>query len=114
MIGYKEVKELSGLSANWDGCHAESPNSTALNWTKEILEILVCLKFAPTKIIPSVENGVGISFVYNDKYADIECFNEGNILAVTSDRQGNIEVWEVEATTLGMASTIEKIRVFLQ
>jgi hypothetical protein len=111
---YKKLIALSDLSANWDSYGAESPNDTALNWTKEVLRILFHLDFPPTKITPSVENGVGISFICNNKYADIECFNEGDILAITSDGQGNPEVWEVEATTLGITSTIEKIRVFLQ
>ncbi len=111
---YKKLKELSSLPTNWDSYGAEPPNDIALNWTKEILSILFKIEFPPTRITPSVENGVGISFICDNKYADIECFNEGEILAVTSDGKGNPEVWEVETSTLGITSAIEKIRVFLQ
>lgn len=109
----EQLKELSNLPTNWDSYDAEPPNDTALNWTKEILNILSKIGFFPTRITPSVENGVAISFIGNGKYADIECFNDGDILAVTSDGTGNPEVWEVEANTLGIKSAIEKIRVFL-
>lgn len=93
---------------------AEPPNNTALNWASKTLEILSKTGLSPTRITPSVENGIGISFISDNRYADIECFNEGDILAVTSDGQGNPEVWEVEATMLGLTFAIEKIRVFLQ
>jgi len=94
--------------------NAEPPNNIALNWTREILKILFKMGFPPTRITPSVENGVGISFICEHKYADIECFNEGDILAVISDGKGIPEVWEVESTTLAITSTIDKIREFLQ
>jgi hypothetical protein len=60
---YERLRVLSALSANWDGRDAESPNDTALHWTKEVLKILFRLEFSPTNITPSVENGVGISFI---------------------------------------------------
>ena len=110
----EKLMQLAQLSKNWDSYGAEPPNKIALNWAKETLIILSELELFPIQIGPSVENGVGISFMFGKKYADIECFNEGDILAVTSDRQGNPDVWEVEASTLGIKSAIEKIRVFLQ
>lgn len=111
---YEKLKELSKLSTNWDSYGAEPPNDTALNWARETLKILSKIGFAPTRITPSVENGVGISFICGNKYADIECFNDGDIVAVISDGKGNPEVWEVEANNLEITSAIEKIRVFLQ
>jgi hypothetical protein len=111
---YEKLKQLSNLPANWDSYNAEPPNNIALNWTREILKILFKMGFPPTRITPSVENGVGISFICEHKYADIECFNEGDILAVISDGKGIPEVWEVESTTLAITSTIDKIREFLQ
>lgn len=110
----EKLTELSHLPIDWDSYGAEPPNNLALDWASQILEILSEIGFSPARITPSVENGVGISFISDNKYADIECFNEGDILAVTSDGQGNPEVWEVEATTLGIKFAIEKIRVFLQ
>ncbi len=71
------------------------------------------LKFLPDKITPSVENGVGISFIQGDKYADIECFNTGEILAVTSDRQSPPQVWEVEDRPQAITAALRKIRDFI-
>jgi|SanBayMetagenome_1026888.scaffolds.fasta_scaffold42718_2 hypothetical protein len=110
---YEKLKQLSNLPANWDSYGAEPPNNVALNWAREILKILFKMEFPPTRITASVENGVGISFICEHKYADIECFNKGNILAVISDRKGIPEVWEVESTTVAITSAIDKICKFL-
>jgi hypothetical protein len=112
--GCQQLKKLAYLQENWDSYGAEPPNSVALGWAHQCLNILQTINFAPTKITPSVENGVGISFISGKKYADIECFNTGEVLAVTSDGQGNPIVWEVQPTNQGIKSALGKIRVFLQ
>jgi hypothetical protein len=110
----QQLKKLTYLQENWDSYGAEPPNSVALDWAHQCLNILQTMNFAPTKITPSVENGVGISFISDKKYADIECFNTGEILAVISDGQGNPTVWEVQRTNQGIKSALGEIRVFLQ
>lgn len=110
----EKLNEMSCLKANWDSYGAEPPNEVALDWARKTLEILSQKEFSPTQITPSVENGIGISFIHNNKYADIECFNEGEILAVISDGQGDVKVWEVEISMLGLSSAIDKIYAFFQ
>jgi hypothetical protein len=79
-----------------------------------VLELLLEINFTPNKITASVENGVGISFIQGEKYADIECFNTGEILAVTSDKQGNPNVWQVDDNLDSIKSALEKIYVFIR
>lgn len=110
----KDVEELRTLPLNWDNCGAEPPNLDALYWAKTVLEILFSMNFQPTCITPSVENGVGISFVRGRKYADVECFNTGEILAVTSDGQNNPEVWEVTNHLENIEIALRKIRDFIR
>ena len=45
--------------------------------------------------MPSVEGGIGISFYSGKKLGAIECLNNGSVVAVTSDRTGNPDVWAV-------------------
>lgn len=108
------LDELSKLPINWDSYGAEPPNSTALYWARIALNILDEMSFRPNHITPSVENGIGISFISDNKYADIECFNTGEILAVTSDRKEKPNVWKVVNNQDDIKSALENIRVFIR
>ena len=109
----QKLQNLASLSDNWDSYGAETPNDQAIYWAKAALQVLSDMEFPPKRITPSVENGVGISFISGERYGDIECFNTGEILAVTSDRQGKPHVWEVETTEQGLRSALSEIRDFL-
>jgi hypothetical protein len=110
----RKLTEFSRLSQNWDSHDAEPPNAIAINHAKRILSILVRMNFPPSHVTPSVENGVGISFIRGNKYADIECFNTGEILAVTSTGNGDPTVWEVENNSAAIRLTVRKIRDFIR
>jgi len=107
------LEQLRKLPENWDSYGAEPPNLTALYWSKTVLELLLEINFPPNKITASVENGVGISFIQGEKYADIECFNTGEILAVTSDKQGNPNVWQVDDKLDSIKSALKKIKIYV-
>ncbi|MCL1470644.1 hypothetical protein [Argonema antarcticum] len=110
----RKLQKLENLPANWDSYGANPPNSIALFWGRESLTVLFEMNFPPTQITPSVEEGIGICFIRGKKYADIECFNTGEILAVTSDGQGNPNVWEVNPSGEELKNSLERIRVYLQ
>ena len=108
------LEKLRELPENWDSYGAEPPNFTALYWSKTVLELLLRMNLPPSRVTPSVENGVGISFIRGQKYADIECFNTGEILAVISDRRGKPYVWEVGDNIEAIKLALEKICVFIR
>ncbi len=111
---YRKLDELANLPENWDSYGAEPPNNLAISLAHKALDVLTEMNFRPSRVTPSVENGIGISFIFEDKYADIECFNTGEVLAVISDGKEIPDVWEVELTRQGLKSAVGKIRVFLQ
>lgn len=108
------LEELSKLPCNWDSYGASPPNATALHWAEVILNLLTEANIAFSKITPSVESGIGISFISKDRYADIECFNTGEIAAVLSDGQGNINTWEVGKDTPSIKFALDKIHAFME
>jgi hypothetical protein len=110
----RKLTEFRRLSQNWNSHDAEPPNGDAINHARRILSILVQMNFPPSHVTPSAENGVGISFVRGNKYADIECFNTGETLAVTSTGQGNPTVWEVENNSEAIRSALRRIRDFIR
>ncbi|NJM46256.1 MAG: hypothetical protein HC860_08800 [Alkalinema sp. RU_4_3] len=105
----KTVENLQQLPQGWDGLNAETPNKTSVDAAKSVLMSLFQMELIPDHITASVENGVGISFVRGEKYADIECFNSGEILAVISDRHSSPTVWEITNIPQDITLSLSKI-----
>lgn len=111
---FRQLEKMRDLQHNWDSYGAERPNEKALYWSDTVLKVLFHANFVPDKVSPSVENGVGISFVNGRRYADIECFNDGTILAVTSDGSGDPNVWHVAPNTEDIEHAVDYVRSFLK
>jgi|GEM_PF-248932 len=111
-----EVESLLKLPKGWDGYAAEPPNKVALEKGRIILDVSMALEFLPSCVSPSAEGGIGISFLNGQKYADIECFNTGEVAALISnrgDKNREPEVWEVHAKENEIEISLKKIRDYL-
>lgn len=111
-MAQKKLDDLSGLMRGWDGCDAEPPNETALLYARKAIDILNRLDLQPASIVSSAEGGVGICFVKNGNYSDIECLNSGEILAITKGPERNRRVWEINPDDL--AQEVGVIESFLR
>jgi hypothetical protein len=112
----KKHESFHALQRGWDSYNAEPPSETAISNARRILHLLWSGgATVPVRISPSVEGGVGIIFSGpGEKYADIECFNDGEILAITSEGSMEPSVWTVGGEAGSLRVTIEKIRSFLE
>lgn len=81
----KLIMELLLLSDGWDSYNAPCPNEKSINTAKDVLNCLSRNELYPTKIMPSVEGGVYFLFTKSNKYADLECYNDGHLVASMSD-----------------------------
>ena len=110
------LHSLADLPLNWNSYGAEAPNHTAIIGAENILQRAHEEGILPDTIDPSAENGVVLSFSKRDRYADIECFNSGEILAVMHDRSrgnaGKPNVWTVQDED-GIAAALDSIRAFV-
>ena len=103
---------MLNLQFDWNGYGSESPNEIAIEAAKEIVLTAPQLGMIPNKILPSAEGGVGICFYASDRYADIECLNTGEILAMKSDGVNRPEIWELMPNQYKGA--LEEIREYLR
>ncbi len=110
---YEKLAELGHLRADWDSYGAQAPNQAAINIARGVVRALADADCAPTSIDPSAEGGICFSFDYRDRYSDIECFNSGEVLAVTSLGGDETNVWEVGGEDPNLASTLRRIRNFI-
>ena len=108
-----QLQALCNLPSNWNSYGAEPPNEEALCWAKVALKTMNFMGISPAKLVPSAEDGISIVFINGEKYADIECFNSGEILGVISDGQGKPQVWEIKPDSKSIKTALEKIREYI-
>lgn len=92
---------------------AERPDDIAVRSAWGVIQQLAYDELLPTNVVASAEGGVAICFVVDDKYADIECLNSGEILGVTSNRRNHPAVWEIEQNPSDIAWASVRISKFL-
>lgn len=109
-LARKQLGELTTLGPDWDSYGAEPPNETAVDAAERILELLRTMSIPPTRVVASSEGGVAICFAEEDRYADFECFNDGDIAAVRFRGTERPIVWEVPPEDDHIKAAIEQIR----
>lgn len=110
---YKKLDSLGSLADNWRGDGTLRPNHIALYWARRVLDELREKELPPHQVCASAEEGVCLSFLKGQLYADIECFNTGEIIAATSDRAGRSDVWEIYQSDNDISDAIDRIRRFV-
>lgn len=108
-----ELDELANLPPNWDEYGVAAPNSQAIENTRRIIEGLHEKNLRPSGIAPCPEEGVTLSFLRRERSAAIECYNTGEIVAVTSARDADPTVWSLNNDRRQLRTTVETIQVFL-
>jgi len=108
-----DLRKMRHLNDNWNGLGSAPPNSHAIWNAQDVISILHKVDFAPSQISPSAEEGVGISFVKGDKYAIIECYNDGDIAVAFSDGQGKTDIWEIGTSNSEIKETIDRLVAYL-
>lgn len=102
----RSLRRMRKLSDRWNADNTEPPNTRSLFYAERIIDLLVDLNLKPHKIVPSAEGGIAITFRKAAKYADIECFNSGEIVAIMADGISESEVWEVSLDRIGQTLDI--------
>lgn len=98
------------LPDDWSSHDSAPPNGLAIHCAADVLKALSEFDLQPTHINPSAEEGVCISFRNGRKYADIECFNSGDVLAIVSDDASEV-AWDVSER--GIRSSVVRINQFI-
>ena len=106
-----EIHRLKSMPVNWESGGADPPNSKSIEMALEVSSVSARVSFQPDHIDPSTDGGVCFSIRRENRYADIECFNDGSLFAVTSKDDGDSDVWEVQQDTIKAA--LERIQKFM-
>jgi hypothetical protein len=104
------IQALVGLRQNWDSYGAPPPNERAASNAIRVLNLLESIRLDPTRILASAEGGIGICFIRGDRYADIECSNEGEVLGVYYIGPQMPALLETDASDASILAALERIR----
>ena len=65
----------------------------------------------PNRVAASAQDGIIIYLSRGLKYADVECYNTGEVVATTREEGAESSVWEVESD--GLKSALSDLSDFL-
>jgi hypothetical protein len=94
-IFQQQLDEMRHLPDNWNGYGSAPPNHVAIRNSLEALYLTLEMDFPPSQVVPSAQEGVGISFASGEKRAIIECFNDGDIVVIKYEGDSDPEVREI-------------------
>jgi hypothetical protein len=105
-----ELRRFSTLPKAWDSYVADPPNEVAIRAAERVLDLLWDSGYSkPSRIAPSSDDGVLISFMGKKGSANIECFNSGEIVAAVTSPHEAPRVWQVDRTPGAIRAALEEI-----
>jgi hypothetical protein len=103
------VTLLTQLMNGWDSYGAPSPNNIAAGNAIRVLEQLRD-ELVLARVLPSAEGGIGICFFHDDRYADIECSNQGEFVGVYYTGTEMPTVLDIEGSEDSIEAALNQIR----
>jgi hypothetical protein len=101
---------LTSLQDNWDSYGAPAPNDRAAANAERVLRLLQYFELSIARVLPSAEGGIGICFIQNDSYADIECSNDGEIIGVRYVGAAAPTLIEIDGTDDSIRAGLQEVR----
>ncbi len=89
------------------------PSKRAVMLSNMGINLAEGLDFQPHLIVPTAEGGIGLAYRRGCMYGDIEFFNDGEVVALTSNGSGLPYSWMVEPTRDGIAGALNILREFI-
>jgi hypothetical protein len=107
------LEQLSSLPMNWDSYGSQRPSQRAVSMAGDIAKAFISAGLVPDALAPSPDGGIAVCFMRNKKYADIECFNTGHVLAVRYSSHEEPKAWEIQPTPVATDATIQIVSKYL-
>jgi len=88
----------------------EKPNNIAYSRARRVLELAELCEIEPTQITASADGGVALCFKVDGMYADIECFNSGELWGIISDRINPASTWAISNSPKEIIKSLWRIK----
>jgi hypothetical protein len=109
----EKLHSAASLPKSWNTYGSEPPNGSARTFALTVLQGLEKESLVPSRLLPSGEGGITISFVSRGRRAMLEIYNTGEVLGAKYSASDPPKVWEFELTKGRLRDAIEQIRTYL-
>jgi len=110
----QEVSALGNLPEDFKGPKTNPPDAKTCKIAKNVIYELYKFRMKPDRIFASADESIVISFLGEGKYADIECFYDGAIVAIIDNYEvKEYKIWETDSLPIKLKLTFETIRDFM-
>ncbi len=113
-LGEDNLERLRHLPPDWDECGAAPPNELAIRLAHRAIRALRVAGVPVPNISPSVEEGVCLWYRREGRYADLECFNTGEVVGVVLDEAGAHQTFEVAQSDVAIMGAADRIKSHLE
>lgn len=111
---FTKLKACLELEEGWNGDAAAPPNAQAIDNAIVFLKALERENYQPTRIAASAMEGIAITRKVGKKKALVECYNNGTVYFLFSDREsGNMDVKPLLLDQDSLTGFIASMRDFL-
>jgi hypothetical protein len=107
-----QIETSQYIKPNWDSYNAPAPTEESIHTTILFTRCCFLEEFIPDDIGAMAEGGMTVSFMENNKYAAVEFYNSGEVVALLS-RPVDSDVWEISSNILAFQEVIRQIKQFL-
>lgn len=104
--------KLAATQDDWDGYGSPKPEAHTISTARTILSALLAAQLPPDRIVRSAAGGCFVYISQGLRWADIEVFNDGELIAATHEDKTTVDMWEFTAGAL--ADTIQRINEFFK
>jgi hypothetical protein len=108
----RQIEESRKVQANWDSYNAPAPTPQSIDATLPFIRVCYLEQLIPDDYGAMAEGGITVSFMKNGRYAAVEFYNSGEMVALLS-RPVDSDVWEFSSNILEFQKVIRQIRHFL-
>lgn len=108
-----KLKKLACTAPDSNLSDGEQPSPRALLAAARIAKTFIGYGLVPDAVTSSPEGGIAICFMRNRKYADVECLNSGEILAVRYSSDEDPTAWEIRPDAVANDATAKFFSEYL-
>lgn len=111
---FTKLNSLIALKEGWNGDDSDPPNELAIYNATVFLKALKRENYEPTRIAASAMNGVAITRKVGNRKVLVECYNDGRVYFLFSDRgSGSMDVKPLSLDRTSLTAFIASMREFL-
>jgi hypothetical protein len=105
---------LHSTKPDWNGLGSAPPTYDAIARAISVLWALRATHLQPTRVTPSAEGGVAVTFRKGGRFASVESLNSGEIVLLTSDGTGNPRAWAIDSSDDALRQAAKDLREYFE